>query len=403
MNIDILNTYTPTQKEILRLIVKKKQISRAEIVNSIKTSNLTVINTVKQLIADGFVVENGSLTSARGRKAVLLSPNPEAFYFFCADIGTNSTKLAVIRFDGSYAYRTQIKHATPSSVFIPYITPQIMRDEIDQILMQFGTEKIFALCFSISGIVDYFEKTVRFCANISGWDNVNFQKVFGDYFHKPVYLDTSGHCFAIAEAQYNSDVDDSSLFYIAIGHGISTGLIVDGKLYRGASGAAGELGHYYVPNAQNCHDPRDLLVPQCSCGHANCLELYTTATMIREIAENRYHRLNPDSSESAYPSIACLRRAYSSGDQIVIDTINAAAHTLGSVVANLVNMLNPRHIILGGGTIAAFPEMVDIVAADIRRFSLQINAENVTVSPSCFGLDGAVLGASLLAINNLLA
>lgn len=403
MNIDILNTYTPTQKEILRLIIKEKQISRSEIASLIKTSNLTVINTAKKLIADGFVVENGSLTSSRGRKAVLLSPNPEAFHFLCADIGTSSTKLAVVRFDGSYAYRTQIIHASPATVFVPYITPEILRDEIDHILMQFGPEKIYALCFSISGIVDSSNKIVRFCANISGWDNVNIQKVFGDYFEKPVFLDTSGRCYAIAEAQYNNDVDDSSLFYIAIGHGISTGLIIDGNLYRGTSGASCELGHFYVPNAQNCHNPLDLLTPNCSCGHANCLELYVTAATIREIAENRYHRLNPDSTGTVYPNTTSLRRAYSSGDSVVADTINAAAHTLGSVIANLVNMLNPKHIILGGGTIAAFPEIVEIVANDVTRFSLPINAKNVTISGSHFNIDGATLGAALLAINNMLS
>lgn len=407
MKFDVLEKYTQAQRDILKLIFQKKSISRADIVKHTGISNLTTINTVKLLLQDGLIVEKSSLTSERGRRTMQLSVNPHFSYFLCVDIGTNSTKIAVVSFNCSIIYQAQILNSPFASVYDPYITVDCLRNELDRVLMQYGQENFSAICFSISGIVDYSQKVVRFCANIAGWNEVNLEEAFGQFFNLPIYLDTSGHCFALAENHFCDYSLSSSMMFIAIGHSISTGLIFNGQIYRGASGAAGEMGHMYVPTSQIYHDPRDTEVnieySKCSCGHKNCLELYTTISMIREIAENRSRRINGlPSDQCVYPTISSIKRAYDSNDEIVVDTVTAAAHTLGSIIANQVNMLNPKYIVLGGGTINLFPEIAKIVEQDVRRYSLEIISEDVCVVTSKLGFEGATLGAALLAINNIL-
>ena len=407
MKIDILENYTQTQKDILKLIFQKKSLSRSDIASCVGISNLTTINTVKMLLQDNLIIERVSPTNNRGRRSMLLSVNPHFSYFLCVDIGANSTKIAVVCFDGSITYQTQILNSLFSSVYVPYITVEILRNELDRVIMQYGQENFSAICFSVSGIVDYSKKVIRFCANIAGWNEINLEETFGNFFNLPVYLDTSGHCFALAENHFSDYVLSSSMLYVAIGHSISTGLIFNGQIYRGASGAAGEMGHMYVSNSQNYHDPKDTCSNtgsfHCSCGHDNCLELYTTISMIREISEKRSHRLNGlPSDQCQYPTISSLKRAYDSNDKIVVDTVTAAAHTLGSMMANQVNMLNPKYIILGGGTVNLFPEIAKIVEDDIRKYSLEIISEDVSVFASKLGFEGATQGAALLAINDFL-
>ncbi len=167
--------YTHAQTKILRYIFSHGKVSRSQLAEALGVSNLTVINGVKRLLDDGVLAECGTLPSDRGRRVTLLSVNPELYYFLCVDIGAYNTKLAVVRFDGSIAYREQISRAG-KNVFSVYITPQDLRQAVARILQTFGKERFSALCFCISGTVDFASKRCVFCSNIQGWNGVDFQK-----------------------------------------------------------------------------------------------------------------------------------------------------------------------------------------------------------------------------------
>ena len=389
-----LEGYTQAQAQMLRYVFHNGKVSRAQLAQALDVSNLTVINGVKRLLEDKLLIECGTLPSERGRRVTLLSVNPELYYFLCVDIGAHSTKIAVVCFDGSIIHRDRIiRKGTPVST--TYVDPEAMRQKIDMILCMFGKERFHALCFCISGTVDYAAKTAVFCSNIQGWNGADFQKEFGDYFDLPVYLDSSGHCAAMAERQYGNCKGIDNLLFVSVGSSICTGIIIGGKVLRGASGAAGEFGHIQLeqPNP---------LGWECICGKKNCLEMHVAFAMLRRRIYGKLKNTIPGWDHAWNITYDMTKQVYDEGNPAALEVVGEAGQILGHQIANLANLLNPRMIILGGGTIYTFPEMVDMVRQQVQNNSMPIISQELTVDQSALGPDAPVLGAALLAIFDLL-
>lgn len=389
--------YTHAQAEILKYVFNHGKVSRAELAQALNVSNLTVINGVKKLLEDGVLAECGTLPSERGRKVTLLSVNPELHHFLAVDIGAHTTKLAVIRFDGSIIYKEQHLNER-RDVWEVYITPQLLREKIAALIQKFSKLTFSALCFCISGTVDFANKQSLFCANVQGWNGVDFQKEFGDHFDLPVYLDSSGHCYAMAERQFGLGKNISDLIFISIGHSICTGIIQGGKLLRGVSGAAGELGHIQVRGEQAPHTWK------CTCGRRNCLEMHATLPVIRMKAQRYYAELDPTwiPTRNNVEADAWLKEAFAAQDPFAVQAVENAARILGQQVATVADLLNPKMIVFGGGTIYAFPQMIETIRREILNNSLSVISQELTVELSTLGPDAALQGAALLAIYDIL-
>ena len=389
------SNYTQAQVDILRYVFHNGTVSRAQLAEALKVSNLTVINGVKRLLQDGMLAESGTLPSERGRRVTLLTVNPELYYFLTVDIGGGSTKLAVVRFDGSIIHREQYKRAKGHDVFTVYVTPQELREQLDRILLRFGRDKFCALCFCISGSVDFAAKRCLFCSNIQGWNGVDFQKEFGDYFNMPTYLDSSGHCAAMAERQFGKAKNMDDLLYISVGTSICTGIVMGGRLLRGFRGAAGEFGHMQLENPAP-------LGWDCTCGKKNCLEMYATFAMIRRQIYGKVKKTIPGWDHSSHISHEMTKALYESGHPAALEVVENAAKVLGLQIANVANLMNPRMIVLDGGTIHTFPEMVDIVRQQVQENSMPIISCELSVERTALGTNAPILGAALLAIYDML-
>lgn len=390
-----LEGYTQAQAQMLRYIFHNGKVSRSQLVQALEVSNLTVINGVKRLLEDKLLIECGALPSERGRRVTLLSVNPELYYFLCVDIGAHTTKIAVVRLDGSIIHRKRIYRKSSSTVYAIYLTPDDMRQEIDMILCKFGKERFHALCFCISGTVDYAAKRSIFCSNIQGWNGTDFQKEFGDHFGLPVYLDSSGHCAAMAERQYGNCKGIDNLLFVSVGTSICTGIILGGKVLRGVSGAAGEFGHIQLeqPNP---------LGWDCVCGKKNCLEMHVAFAMLRRRIYGKLKNTIPGWDHTWNITYDMTKQVYDEGNPVALEVVGEAGQILGHQIANLANLLNPEKIVLGGGTIYTFPEMADMVRDQVQKNSMPIISQELSVERTALGPDAPVLGAALLAIFDLL-
>ena len=386
--------YTQAQVDILRYAFHHGKVTRAQLAEALQVSNLTVINGVKKLLEDGMLAECGVLPSERGRRVTLLSVNPELHHFLCVDIGAYATKLAVVRFDGSVIYREKVKRGA-SSVFTPYVTPDDLRKSITHVMQTYGRKTFSALCFCISGTVDFAAKRCQFCSNIQGWNDVDFQKEFGDFFRLPVYLDSAGHCAAMAERQFGKAKGLDDILFISVGSSICTGIVMDGRVLRGATGAAGEFGHIQLENPAP-------LGWDCTCGKQNCLEMYTTFSMLRRQIYGKVKNTIPGWDHAWNITYEMTKQIYDEGHPAALEVVDYAGTVLGQQIANLANLVNPKMIVLGGGTIYTFPRMVDRVREQVQKNSMPIISRELTVEHTALGADAPVLGAALLAIYALL-
>jgi glucokinase len=217
-------------------------------------------------------------------------------------------------------------------------------------------------------------------------------------FKMPVALGNDVEVAAVGELRFGAGRDCPSFLCVFVGTGIGGGIVLNGQLYRGASGTAGEIGHIVV-DAGGRH---------CGCGNRGCLEAYASRTAITRTLQGELHRGRPsvlrellEGGPEPGPGSAAIRsgliaQAVAAGDALVIATLDEAADYLSAGLASAVNLLNPHRIVLGGGLIEAVDRFFDEVTRGTRQAALPVPAGTVEIVRAGLGDFSGVVGAAVL-------
>ena len=194
-----------------------------------------------------------------------------------------------------------------------------------------------------------------------------------------VDVDKDTNAAALAEARLGAGRALRHFLYVTVGTGIGGGEVLDGRLYRGATGGAGDIGHVVV-------DPAG---PRCGCGAGGCVEVYASGAGIVNRARERGLTADDLTTETVF-------RAAEQGDPAAAGVIESAADALGLALATYVNLNNPEAIIVGGGVAAAAPGYRERAERALKQRALPALAEVVDVLPSGLDGDAGTLGGALL-------
>ena len=206
-----------------------------------------------------------------------------------------------------------------------------------------------------------------------------------------VELENDANAAAYGEYKVGAGRGSRNLFYIMIGNGIGGAIILGGKLWTGASGFAGEVGHITI-------DTEGL---QCACGNTGCLETVASAPSIVRRARER---LNRDSTSSL--SRLALNKSFTAedvahqaneGDDFALMMIERTGKYIGTGVATVINLLNIERIVLGGGVMDAGPLILNPIIQEVKRRAFQPCFEATEIVAAKLGLDAAPIGAAMLA------
>lgn len=390
-------TYSDNQKKLLQLIYEKEQ-TRNELSINASLSTLTVSKFVSGFLADGIILETGTLESSGGRKASVLSINPHYAYVLAVDIGCSNVKIGVISIHGEMIEKREFHY------YNGYVPTHVMAyteliEELQTFYTKYGPEKILGISIGISGLIDFKQGRVTFCPNITGYNNLPLVDEIKKHFDVPVYLDTSARCMAVAEQKYGVGKGVANQIFISIGFSIGAGIIIDSKLFRGNKGYSGEIGHIAVPNEKH---------EQCTCGNYDCLETLVTFPNINNRIIEKLKQPNIYSIAKMLVSDVnainpdIIKEALSKDDKVIYQVITQIGEEIGSVITGLTNILNPEMIILGGGVIECFPILVDEVYRTVRQKTLSSNQSDLCVKKSALGLDSALMGSAVQIINDFL-
>jgi glucokinase len=223
-----------------------------------------------------------------------------------------------------------------------------------------------------------------------GWRNVPLkERLEQELDGLRVEVDKDTNAAALAEARLGAGREFRHFLYVTAGTGIGGGLILDGALYRGATGGAGDIGHVVV-------DPGG---PLCGCGGHGCVEVFSSgAGMV-----NRAREMLADGAQAASSSMAVaglttetIFGSAEEGDAVAAQVVETAGRALGLALADYVNLNNPEAIVLGGGVVRAGRVYTDPVERELRRRALPALGEVVELVPPGLGDDVGVVGAALL-------
>ncbi len=262
---------------------------------------------------------------------------------------------------------------------------------LESVIKSLDTPEVLSIGFGIAGFIDAYLGVIHASPNIPALKEIGIKSIFEHKFGKEVFVDNDAKAGAIAELFVGSAKDTKDFLFITFGTGIGAAIISNGMLVRGADNLAGEIGHITL-------DPNG---PKCGCGKLGCFETFASGPAIKRIyIENikNYDKLplleyfSNDSSKIDTPFIFKFKDV----DINAKNTLKYVADKIGLGLSIVVNLLNPKKIIIGGGLGMSLKEIFDDVLKSFYKNTLKIEAESVEFHFSELGNDGVAIGAALL-------
>ncbi len=267
-----------------------------------------------------------------------------------------------------------------------------IRDSLRAALSQAGANaRLNALGVAAPGPIDFARGMVVEAPNLPGWRNVPVAARLGEMLGCPAILENDANAAAWGEFIAGAGRDARNLVYLTVSTGIGGGLVLDGTLYRGSDGAAGELGH--IPLVDDG--------ARCGCGARGCLEALASGTAIarqaaQAVADGRAPRL-ADLAAGGEITAEVVHQAARDGDTAARDIIDQAGRHLGSGLVAITNIFNPDLIVIGGGTAKIGPLLLDPALERLRAAALRPARDRVKVEPAALGDRAGALGVVALA------
>lgn len=297
------------------------------------------------------------------------------------DVGGTNIKLGLINASGNIIARSYLTTKT----FIRNKTKLI--DAIIQVssdlLKRSRVYKKDILGFGIGlpGLIDSKYGVVHFLPNIPGWKNIFLKNIIEKKLKIPTFLDNDVNLITLAEWKFGAGIGIKNLICLTLGTGVGSGLIVNNELYRGEGFTAGELGHI----------PLNEKGPRCNCGGLSCLERYVGNQYLQKKAVKFFR--------SKHIFLEEVSSLASQGNPKAIKFWQETAVYIGLGLVSVVNLLNPRCIIIGGGISNSYSQLVKTIYKTIKTRAMRVPASMVKIVKAKLGADAGIIGAQVLVKN----
>lgn len=306
-------------------------------------------------------------------------------YALAADLGGTNLRTAAVSIDGAIV--CQRKATTPKEGSAADVISMIASEARACIAEVSGTPLGFAI--AAAALVDLAGTRVLSSPNLPQLDGAELSRSMSAMLGVSVRLENDATAAAIGENWLGASRGAFNSICITLGTGVGGGLILDGRPFRGTSGTAGEVGHI-------CVEPDGL---RCGCGSIGCLEQYASATAITRIARELSAK-SPVGGLNLGPDLSAgdVYEAGRSGNSVALQTFQVMGRYLGIALADLIDILNPSTIVIGGGAAGAWDLFIDHVRTEVRSRAFRHPADAATIVRAELGDNAGILGAARVAL-----
>lgn len=305
------------------------------------------------------------------------------------DLGGTNLRMAVVDREGSVLYRSKrnTRGDAGGEAFIEEIS-----EAARECLARVTETRVGAMGIAVPATVDFAAGIPKNSPNLPVLNGLNIPRILSERLGLKIILDNDATAAAVGEHWLGATQGTGNSICVTLGTGVGGGLILYGKPYRGIDGTAGEIGHIGVEKDGH----------PCGCGSRGCVEQYASATAIVRLAREMRSK-HPKSCLASKKNLSAadLYEAGSKSDELALEVFSIMGSYLGMALADLVNVLNPETIVIGGGVAGAWDLFIGATLDQIRRRSFPVPAERVKLMRAKLGDDAGILGVARLAFSVL--
>ncbi|WP_230487076.1 ROK family transcriptional regulator [Nocardioides anomalus] len=376
---------TPVQALLLARLRDEGPLSKAQLADRLEVSRTTVGAEVARLTELGLAVEAGPAASRGGRRSTLVDLSPDIRF---AGLSIGATGLSVGITDGRLS-TLAVRHAPCDIRQGPEQVLALALETTRKLMAEVGVDGLSGAGVGVPGPVDFHRGVSVSPPIMPGWDGYPVRDVVSRDLGCPVVLDNDVNVLAVGEQHAGVAKNARDFLFVKIGTGIGCGIVVDGELYRGVDGCAGDIGHIRVED----------FGPTCACGNTGCLEAFAGGAALARDAtaaarSGRSDILAGMLTDGADLTAADVGAAVSQGDPVAVQLIRESGRRVGQVLASLVSFFNPGLIVIGGGVTAVGHSLLAEVRGVTYRRSLPLATGNLPIVLSELGADAGVIGAA---------
>lgn len=367
---------------VFKTILEKESISRADIARTTRLTRTTVSDIVTELIQEGLVEEVGVGTSRGGKSPILLSVVEDSRTMIGLDLAQNQFSGAVVNLCGKL-YETK---SLPVDERDGDEALGLVYEILDPLVNTAG-DSLVGIGVGTPGLVNTREGVVVSAVNLD-WSDLPLAQLLRERYSLPVCVLNDSQAAAMGEYVYGKESDEPrNLIVINARHGIGAGIVIDGQLFQGDGGGAGEIGHVVVVM-------EDGLL--CRCGNYGCLETVASAQAIVK----RMRQLAGGPAGVGVITLEAVESAFSAGDSLARQVVLEAGSYMGLAISGLVGMLNIQNIVLSGELTRFGTPWLEAIRNMMMKTSLPGIAGNTQVDIGKLDRNGIILGATTLLSSN---
>jgi len=368
------------------------KLSSTDLSERIGKSIPHVMKVIDELVAGGLILESGYAPSSGGRRPVTYAMKPDAIYILSVAMDQMVTRIALMDMNNNTV--TPVKKFELPLTDNPEAIIQL-KEKMSEVISGSGIDKkkIIGAGIGMPGFVDA-KKGINY--SFLNTENKTIREYLAQELGFPVYIDNDSSLIALAEFRFGVARQKKHALVVNIGWGIGLGMILNGGLFRGHNGFAGEFSHIPIFNNNKL----------CSCGKSGCLETEASLQVVIEKAAQGLRSGRPSTLGSDYPSghleadWDAIVAAVHKGDRFVIELLSQTGYDIGKAVAILIHLMNPELVVLSGRGALAGKLWEASVQQALNEHSIPRLAASTTLAISTLGYQAELIGAVALVMES---
>ncbi len=368
---------------LLNLLRREKICARTTLAEHSGLKQATVTHIVNDFIEWGLVKEVGFLTGVKGRRSIAISLNTD-------DLAVAGIRIARQNFSvGLFNLYGEELIIRRGRIVAGQNARQIMDmviEEMDKLIAGYPNQKILAMGVAIPGPYNMVKGRISIVTGVEGWEQIALKDEFRDHYHIPVIIEEHANAAALAQYWYNTSTEEPDvLVYVAAAQGVGAGIVSRGRLLKGATGAAGEIGHTTI----------DIHGPRCSCGNYGCLEGYCSSIAVVKKINEAYGKNN----ELTLQDVTYMVK---NREEKALKIYEEACDYLSVGVVNVINSFNPEVVVIGDEMSHIDSELLlERVTNNVKNRLVSQTWESTTIRLSATKQDSMIYGAAIVAISEI--